>query len=271
MQEKSSRDLKKKTRVLDECVKGLIDSIGQISGTIKTIEDYEHLPDIDTIWEDVQVTKQSIDNITSNSAHLQEYISSLQKDVEYLVVFCDNLSSQVHINDVDQIWYKLKDISNVVDGHNTEIIEIKKQIDHFNTLYSDMEEDSLKIKNSLQNISDKIEEHNNSIDKIAIQVDEIKDIKSVTDRVTSQAHIYDLDQMWDKIDSNVSALNTVHEENEKYNTDIKSLKEQLSNAKATYDASLNKLNNRIKLLTVVSSVSLLLCMFVIVCSIIGVL
>lgn len=109
------------------------------------LESFQHLKDIDTIWNNIQ---EHTDSLTKLQNHLITFtedtnstLSSLQKDILVLSDYQSYLESFQHLKDIDTIWSD-------TDSHKTHLSQIEEQLkvmkDNFN--------------NSLQLLSQNIEQ-----------------------------------------------------------------------------------------------------------------
>ena len=187
------------------------------------LDGYAHLGDIDKIWSDCQawheesstlfscmdaVTKLSEENnvaikeLTINQTATTNKLGNISNNldeqisrIETIISFMDKLNIIVHLSDVDEMWNSL----------------INAQVD-------------------LQKLCAEIVEAQITISKNA---EDILKIQKFIDCISSQVHLNDIDEMWDKSDIHTSQITALQEQDKTIKDIINNNKE--ASVKAVFE------------------------------------
>ena len=128
-----------------ECIHGDIAALQQYRSML---ESFQHLGDIDTIWNDVESHKanlvdfhQQVDAFTERVNRTTERI---HEDIAALQQYRSMLESFQHLGDVDAIW-------NDVEGHKIDLADFHQQVNNF---ISEVHAAHDEIKISINNLED---------------------------------------------------------------------------------------------------------------------
>ena len=148
-------------------IQDLEDTLNDMQSVVDEIRNYEHLKDIDHIWNDVESYKENIVDIGKKETKNSSEITSLRKETKDLIIFKSNVEKQRYLLNIDEIWER-------VSLNNDEISEMHIQLEKTNAGIQDLE-DSL---NGMQSAVDEIHnfEHLKDINHIW---DDVADRKSV--------------------------------------------------------------------------------------------
>lgn len=98
--------------------------IDNLNNFVSQLKNFKHLFDIDTIWDNLQEQSKGLkelnDTFNVSFAKLNETTAHINKDVENLNEYQQQLKSYAHLSDVDDLW-------NNVEKHSTELGNIQKQ------------------------------------------------------------------------------------------------------------------------------------------------
>lgn len=86
----------------DICI--LEQNVAVLNNFQQEIEQYEHLTDIDTIWNDVESGKKDIELAHSHISEMEKSINSINDNIELLNEHKQKVESYEHIDDIDSIW-----------------------------------------------------------------------------------------------------------------------------------------------------------------------
>ena len=70
------------------------DTLNDMQSVVDEIRNYEHLKDIDHIWNDVESYKENIVDIGKKETKNSSEITSLRKETKDLIIFKSNVEKQ---------------------------------------------------------------------------------------------------------------------------------------------------------------------------------
>jgi len=143
-----------------------------LKGFKEKLEVYEHLTDIDKIWDDwntiitvlnsyklrIQKVEQEgkshtdqLDELVKADDKIRECIDFNMRDINYLKKYKETLGGISHLEDIDSIW---KD----VEGHTAQLTEIEKKDEELSTtIQKNKDEVENKITDAVQMTNDTVE------------------------------------------------------------------------------------------------------------------
>lgn len=167
------------------------------------LDRYNHLTDIDKIWNDckaiqneIRVQQNELDNLAATSENCKESIATLSKnlvdaekyaaDSRNLIIkledFCEEVSALDHLMEIDEIWKKNEE-------HQIRIKRVEQE--------SKVHIDEL---NELEQRDSKM------CESITSNTHEISLLKKYKDELSGISHLYDIDGMWNDIEDHTSKL-----------------------------------------------------------------
>lgn len=238
------------------------DQLSKLEKSIKSLQsfaneilDYDHLEDIDDMW----------DNIISGEDKLNLALIQLT-DLELSI---NNLLETPHLNDLDYIWNQVEEnktsISNMNDVmamQKKELFEIKTDVksllDYKKTLelqkhIVDIDEswtDLQSAKNDIESAQKRIVDSEVSITALEGKLNELDVFKQ---SLSNMSHLFDVDDISERLvyaEEKIQALNL---ENDTQSEIINSLQLNLEQNKKENEEANNILKRKIKLLYIVSS------------------
>ncbi|MBQ4292383.1 MAG: hypothetical protein II752_06595, partial [Muribaculaceae bacterium] len=170
------------------------------------LESYKHLPEIDEIWDSVDIHKTQIKSIDdrlelakeslaktdkelSNTIgvlkeRLEEEANHQQKEIEQLQSYKSELESYKHLPEIDDIW-------DSVDFHKTQIKALDDRLELAKESLAKTEEE---LSNTISVLKERLEEEDNRQQK------EIEQLQSYKSRLESYKHLPEIDEIWDSVD-----------------------------------------------------------------------
>ncbi|MGE9908060.1 hypothetical protein ACQRAL_11685 [Lachnospiraceae bacterium SGI.231] len=271
--EKEMSDFQKSFMEAKEQLSNFEKSIKALQSFANSILDYEHLEEIDDMWERLGFAEANIDsNLTS--------ISEVNRKIEEIFQIS-------HINDLDYMWEELENRKNEVEGLNTKIqeqeekvmsaeqnihllLELKKNIDSLKHV-TDIDTSWADIQKAKENIS-------SSADKISLAERDISNLSEVVSELNvfkqellGISHLYEIDNMNE-------TLILANQKIEKLELENKNQLERIRKMKSEFESEVNQnnensliLKSKIKLAYIIAGSAVGLTIFQLILSIVGVL
>ena len=96
------------------------------------LESYEHLGDVDTIWNDVEGHKDDLTSLHSQIGAFVEMadltVKHINSDIKALQQHRSTLESYKHLGDIDAIWKDVEDHKDNLDGLHSQIDAFVKKV-----------------------------------------------------------------------------------------------------------------------------------------------
>ena len=229
-------------------------SIKSLQSFANSILDYEHLEEIDTIWERLGVAESNIDSCYGSISELYTQI--------------DGILQLSHINDLDYMWEELEDRKKDADllrakaksqeeklddaEKNIQLLfESKKMIDSLEHV-SDIDlswSDLQKAKNDITNSAEKINLADQEINGLSKTVLDLKCFKHELQEIV---HLFDIDSINEELKSANQDIEGLITENAKQLELIQELQTNLENQVKMNNESEILLKSKIKLSYVIA-------------------
>lgn len=224
---KATEETSKKIAKTQENLSGVVDNqkitLQVLQNFKKKIDSYQHLKDIDDIWNDYQKHKDEILSIIGSMEDIQSYALDNSEEIDKLkksIKSIDKKMSQIDglTSRVSNIWDSLLNISNSIKNICSDIDAEK----------SKSERQISSLKNTIKNIDNRLVQFDNRLTKVEPLNDALSnlstsiqhiciDINSLKNRTTEQQenieklieymdklslihHWKDIDQIWDKVE-----------------------------------------------------------------------
>ena len=160
------------------------------------LQEFRHLSDIDTIWENVEKHKQEIKELHSSINDLNEDINlsiekiknnfqssflEINQNISTLERFKSRLEEYQHLKDIDVIWESSK--------------EHHKQLDSLDSQLSQTKTDLAKLDDT---ITKSFQETHESIQKSFLEINQnISTLERFKSRLEEYQHLKDIDVIWE--------------------------------------------------------------------------
>lgn len=182
----------------------------EIDSFVAVMEGYNHLQDIDNMWDDIDICKKNIektngiiqaqkmvlDNLAATSENHTESIATLSKNLvdaeKYaadswnliikLEAFREEVSALNHLMEVDEIWKQTEE-------HQIRIKRVEQESKVHTDELNDLEQNDSKMRES-----------------ITLNTHEISLLKTYKDELSGISHLDDVDGMWNNIEDHMSKL-----------------------------------------------------------------
>ena len=170
---------------------------------------YNHLGDIDQLWEDARTFGKNIKSINKEIDAINNTIKVQSQEVDALNQFKEELSKYNHLGDIDQLWEDARTFSKNIKSINTEIDGI-----------------------------------NNTIKVQSRDVDALNQFK---EKLTKYNHLEDIDQLW--LDSRKSKVEvkSLEEKVKGLENHLNVAKQQMNEEKTNYESKINTLFKKTKI------------------------
>ena len=210
-----------------------------IGNALKKIQPYfssiTHIKDIDTIWNDLQKTKQVVDAIRNDVEGHKKDLSSFHKrvdsfvektnqstariyaDINALQKFRTLLESYHHLGDVDAIWSD-------VEGHKKDLSSFHEQMDSL------------------------VEKTNQSIARINADIGALHEFRTLLE---SYQHLGDVDTIWSDVEGIKKELLDIHKNLDSFidatHSEQEKIKETIRQMEADNDLMRQQYNKKMKI------------------------
>lgn len=182
-------------------IQDLEDTLNDMQSVVDEIRNYEHLKDIDHIWDDVESYKENIVDIGKKETKNSSEITSLRKETKDLIIFKSNVEKQRYLLNIDEIWER-------VSLNNDEISEMHIQLEKTNAGIQDLE-------------------------------DSLNGMQSAVDEIHNFEHLKDINHIWDDVARCKENIVDINERETKNYTEITSLQKEAKNL-ITFKINLEK-------------------------------
>ncbi len=182
-------------------IQDLEDTLNDMQSVVDEIRNYEHLKDIDHIWNDVESYKENIVDIGKKETKNSSEITSLRKETKDLIIFKSNVEKQRYLLNIDEIWER-------VSLNNDEISEMHIQLEKTNAGIQDLE-------------------------------DSLNGMQSAVDEIHNFEHLKDINHIWDDVARCKENIVDINERETKNYTEITSLQKEAKNL-ITFKINLEK-------------------------------
>lgn len=226
----TSRTLKKDMDSFKGKSDELKKQLGNLEGSIKALQkfadeilDYEHLENVDEMWEKIVSFE---DELSEKSAKIEDLISTTESNAHTLEEISNSISflNEIeHLRDIDAVWSD-------VEKHKKDLLELQRAskdasggIKNLKTSVSEL----LGFKKDLEQ-----QKHLNEIDHIFDKVEdaeaEIKTHTEKLDKLYQAEHILDVDKLWSLSNENSERIKELKGKVDDNASGIEELKNQLS-------------------------------------------
>lgn len=94
---------------------------------VKTTSEYEHLKDVDVMWDKVEDNSKTLESLKKQNISISETVKENKITIDELVNYKQELSSVAHLKDVDNLWV-------LAEKNSKQIVELKNQSEQTNIL-----------------------------------------------------------------------------------------------------------------------------------------
>lgn len=192
-----------KTESLMKQIESNTSSIEDIESKLVALHEYEHLKDIDIIWNDVESQREEITALKEDTDYNTRSIDSIKADISNIMVFKNDMEKQTHINQIDSIWENVDKNKKGIIQNNDEMRRINDALDERRTI-------SEKIKERITMVERSCDAHQKSIDTIE-----------------QLEHLFEVDSMWTTANNNLTNIKNLLNDVSSHSQEIDSLQKQI--------------------------------------------
>ena len=191
------------------------------------LQEFRHLSDIDTIWENVEKHKQEIKELHSSINDLNEDINlsiekiknnfqssflEINQNISTLERFKSRLEEYQHLKDIDVIWESSK--------------EHHKQLDSLDSQLSQTKTDLAKLDDT---ITKSFQETHESIQKSFLEINQnISTLERFKSRLEEYQHLKDIDVIWESSEEHHKQLDFLDSQLSQTKTDLTKLDDTIT-------------------------------------------
>ena len=182
----------------------------KIDSFVAVMEGYNHLQDIDNMWDDIDICKKNIEKIDENIQVQQNELDNLaatsENCKESIATLSKNLvDAEKYAADSRNLIIKLEDFREEVSAlnHLMEIDEIWKKNEEHQIRIKRVEQES---KVHIDELNELEQRDSEMCESITSNTHEISLLKKYKDELSGISHLYDIDGMWNDIEDHTSKL-----------------------------------------------------------------
>lgn len=281
--EKDMVSFKNKSEELKQQFGKLDVSLKSLQKFANDILDYEHLEDVDEMWEKINSFEENLSEITMKIKDLSASIDSNIRSIENIESKLEALDKYEHLSEIDTIWAdvqlhkeEISELGDHVDSNKKDVELLKSETANLNGFRKKLENQehlgqiddiwnkTETTESSVKKLVEIVNQDENSIkllqkglgenqDKTAENSADISDIrnsvsehKNKFDQYDQLEHLFEIDAVWNRTNSNADQIETLIKETKEEATLITELQNQLSEEKKAHIDDLQLLNKKIK-------------------------
>lgn len=226
----TSRTLKKDMDSFKGKSDELKKQLGNLEGSIKALQkfaneilDYEHLENVDEMWEKIVSFE---DELSEKSAKIEDLISTTESNAHTLEEISNSISflNEIeHLRDIDAVWSD-------VEKHKKDLLELQRASKDASGGIKDLKTSASELLGFKKDLEQ--QKHLNEIDHIFDKVEDVEaEIKTHTeklDKLYQAEHILDVDKLWSLSNENSERIKELKGKVDDNASGIEELKNQLS-------------------------------------------
>lgn len=226
----TSRTLKKDMDSFKGKSDELKKQLGNLEGSIKALQkfadeilDYEHLENVDEMWEKIVSFE---DELSEKYAKIEDLISTTESNAHTLEEISNSISflNEIeHLRDIDAVWSD-------VEKHKKDLLELQRASKDASGGIKDLKTSASELLGFKKDLEQ--QKHLNEIDHIFDKVEdteaEIKTHTEKLDKLYQAEHILDVDKLWSLSNENSERIKELKGKVDDNASGIEELKNQLS-------------------------------------------
>lgn len=226
----TSRTLKKDMDSFKGKSDELRKQLGNLEGSIKALQkfaneilDYEHLENVDEMWEKIGSFE---DELSEKSAKIEDLISTTESNAHMLEEISNSISflNEIeHLRDIDAVWSD-------VEKHKKDLLELQRASKDASGGIKDLKTSASELLGFKKDLEQ--QKHLNEIDHIFNKVEdaeaEIKTHTEKLDKLYQAEHILDVDKVWSLSNENSERIEELKGKVDDNASSIEELKKQLA-------------------------------------------
>lgn len=226
----TSRTLKKDMDSFKGKSDELKKQLGNLEGSIKALQkfadeilDYEHLENVDEMWEKIVSFE---DELSEKSAKIEDLISTTESNAHTLEEISNSISflNEIeHLRDIDAVWSD-------VEKHKKDLLELHRASKDASGGIKDLKTSASELLGFKKDLEQ--QKHLNEIDHIFDKVEdaeaEIKTHTEKLDKLYQAEHILDVDKVWSLSNENSERIKELKGKVDDNASSIEELKKQLA-------------------------------------------
>ena len=219
--------------------------LGDLEGSIKALQkfaneilDYEHLENVDEMWEKIVSFE---DELSEKSAKIEDLISTTESYADTLEEISNSISflNEIeHLRDIDAVWSD-------VEKHKKDLLELQRASKDASGGIKDLKTSASELLGFKKDLEQ--QKHLNEIDHIFDKVEdaeaEIKTHTEKLDKLYQAEHILDVDKLWNLSNENSERIKELKGKVDDNTSGIEELKNQLSSV----TSDIEKIKGKIKI------------------------
>lgn len=182
----------------------------KIDSFVAVMEGYNHLQDVDNMWDDIDICKKNIEKINENIQAQQNELDNLattsENHKESIATLAKNLTdAEKYAADSRNLIIKLEDFREEVSAlnHLMEVDEIWKRTEEHQIRIKQVEQESKVHTDELNELE---QNDGKMCESITSNTHEISLLKKYKDELSGISHLDDIDGMWNDIEDHTSKL-----------------------------------------------------------------
>lgn len=188
-------DLSEKIEYTADVLANQIPVIQETATFAEQLKNVTHLDDVDSMWNDINEAKESINTIENSLQNIDADVLKMQEHIDGIDSFITILNGYTHLQDIDNMWDDLdviktniKKINENTKKNNENIQMHQNELDALATTSTEHKES---IDTLFKKLSDAEEYAVNSRNSIT-------ELESFRTKVTALNHLMEIDDVWKK-------------------------------------------------------------------------
>ena len=195
-------DLSEKLECTANLLNNQIPVIQATASFAERLKNVVHIDDVDSMWDDINKTKENFDTIENSLQNIETDILKMQKHIDEIDSFVAILNGYTHLQDIDNMWDDLDVCKSNIEKINENIQTNQNELD---TLATTITEHKEYIDALFKNLAD-AEEY--ALDSRNL----ITELETFRAEVSALNHLMEVDEIWKQTQDYQIRINRVEQE-----------------------------------------------------------
>ena len=176
------------------------------------LDKFKHLDNIDEIWNESKKLSKSMSEHKTKLDSAKDQLAKLEQSIKSLQSFANSVYEYEHLEDLDDTWQQVQEMSRDVDKIQSRIDDVVTDIASTTSM---LEVESARL-TAIQEIP--------HLNDLATMWNSVEKLNNFQNKINEQKHLGDIDSIWDELQREKQKVSETK-------TDVSSLKESLNSVK----------------------------------------
>jgi|GEM_PF-420803 len=195
-------DLSEKVEYTAGLLNNQIPVIQETSSFAEQLKNIAHIDDVDSMWNDINEAKESINTIENSLQNIDADVLKMQEHIDGIDSFITILNGYTHLQDIDNMWDDLDAVKTNIKKINEDIQIHQNELD---TLAATSAEYKESIDTLYKNLADAEEYAVNSRNLIT-------ELEVFRAKVSALNHLMEVDEIWKQTEDHQLRINRVEQD-----------------------------------------------------------